>query len=56
MPGNMLGPGNRYVNKTQDGPAHSLAKCQNEDYLLISFLIYQLQNPFWDSNPGLPLG
>lgn len=60
MPGNMLGPGNRYVNKTQDGPAHSLAEWRLPTDFLPNistpkpFLGFQPRPSTWLVIQGLP--
>lgn len=51
MPGDMPGPKDIDVNKEHGGPAHNLAKHQNDSYALISLIIHQLPTPFWGSNP-----
>lgn len=45
----MIGPRDRDVDKKHGIPAHSLSKCQNDDYSLTSLVVSQLQNPSWGS-------
>lgn len=52
----MPGPKDRDVNKEHGGPAHNLAKHQNDSYALISLIIHQLPTPFWGSNPWPAVG